>query len=71
MKLSQLYSNKPRVFLPIRFHGVTDIPLVHMQGFEFTANYLYARGRGIVVNEPSMVVVHHPGLGGERFGRGK
>jgi uncharacterized repeat protein (TIGR01451 family) len=23
----------------IRFHGVTDIPLVHMQGFEFTANY--------------------------------
>lgn len=31
----------------IRFHGVTDIPLVHMDGFEFTANYLYARGRGI------------------------
>ena len=31
----------------IRFHGVTDIPLVNMQGFEFTANYLYARGRGI------------------------
>ena len=24
MKLSQLYSNKPRVFLPIRFNGVTD-----------------------------------------------
>ena len=31
----------------VRFHGVTDIPLVNMQGFEFTANYLYARGRGI------------------------
>jgi hypothetical protein len=31
----------------VRFHGVTDLPLVHMQGFEFTANYLYARGRGI------------------------
>jgi hypothetical protein len=31
----------------VRFHGVTDIPLVHMQGFEFTANYLYARGRSI------------------------
>ena len=24
MKLSQIYSNKPRVFLPIRFNGVTD-----------------------------------------------
>jgi hypothetical protein len=31
----------------VRFHGVTDIPLVNMQGFEFTANYLYARGRAI------------------------
>jgi hypothetical protein len=31
----------------VRFHGVTDLPLVHMQGFEFTANYLYARSRGI------------------------
>jgi hypothetical protein len=31
----------------VRFHGVTDIPGVNMQGFEFTANYLYARGRGI------------------------
>jgi hypothetical protein len=31
----------------VRFHGVTDLPLVHMQGFEFTANYLYARGRSI------------------------
>jgi hypothetical protein len=31
----------------VRFHGVTDLPLVNMQGFEFTANYLYARGRGI------------------------
>ncbi len=31
----------------IRFHGVTTIPLVNMEGFEFTANYLYARGRGI------------------------
>jgi hypothetical protein len=31
----------------VRFHGVTDIPFIDMQGFEFTANYLYARGRGI------------------------
>ena len=31
----------------VRFHGVTDIPLINMQGFEFTINYLYARGRGI------------------------
>jgi hypothetical protein len=31
----------------VRFHGVTDIPLLHMPGFEFTVNYLYARGRGI------------------------
>lgn len=31
----------------VRFHGVTDVPLVKMEGFEFTANYLYARGRGI------------------------
>jgi hypothetical protein len=31
----------------VRVHGVTDIPLIHMQGFEFTANYLYARGRSI------------------------
>ncbi|HSQ01160.1 MAG TPA: DUF1302 family protein [Candidatus Dormibacteraeota bacterium] len=31
----------------LRFHGITDIPLFHMQGLEFTANYLYSRGRGI------------------------
>jgi hypothetical protein len=31
----------------VRFHAVTDIPLVNLQGFEFTLNYLYARGRGI------------------------
>jgi len=31
----------------VRFHGVTDIPLINLQGFEFTANYLYARSRGI------------------------
>jgi hypothetical protein len=31
----------------VRFHGVTDIPLVNMQGFEFTLNYWYGRGRGI------------------------
>ncbi len=31
----------------VRFHGITDIPLVDMQGVEFTANYLYARGRSI------------------------
>jgi Protein of unknown function (DUF1302) len=31
----------------VRFHGVTDIPIVNMQGFEFTINYLWARGRAI------------------------
>ena len=31
----------------VRFHGVTDIPLLHMQGFEFTASYLYGRARAI------------------------
>jgi hypothetical protein len=31
----------------VRFHGVTDVPLVHMNGFEFTVNYLYARSRSI------------------------
>jgi hypothetical protein len=31
----------------VRFHGVTDIPFINLQGFEFTANYLYARGRAI------------------------
>jgi hypothetical protein len=30
-----------------RVHGVTDIPLLHMQGLEFTANYFYGRARGI------------------------
>ena len=31
----------------VRFHGVTDIPLVNMSGFEFTLNYLWSRGVGI------------------------
>ncbi len=31
----------------VRFHAVTDIPLVNLEGFEFTANYFYGRGRGI------------------------
>ena len=31
----------------IRFHGVADVPLVHMQGIEFTMNYFYGRSRGI------------------------
>ncbi len=31
----------------VRFHGVTDVPLVDMKGFEFTVNYLYARSRSI------------------------
>jgi len=31
----------------VRFHGVTDIPFLNLQGFEFTANYLYARSRAI------------------------
>jgi Protein of unknown function (DUF1302) len=44
----------------VRFHGVTDIPLVNMQGFEFTANYLYARGRGIgaVAGAPFVVRIN-------------
>jgi hypothetical protein len=31
----------------VRVHGVTDIPLLHMQSFEFTANYYYGRSRAI------------------------
>jgi hypothetical protein len=31
----------------IRFHGVTDIPPLHVQGLEFTMNYFYGRSRGI------------------------
>jgi len=31
----------------VRFHGVTDIPLINLSGFEFTINYLWARGRSI------------------------
>jgi len=31
----------------VRFHGVTDIPYINMSGFEFTLNYLWARGVGI------------------------
>src|SRR5262249_39670473 len=27
----------------VRFHGVTNIPPLHMEGLEFTANYFYGR----------------------------
>jgi hypothetical protein len=31
----------------LRLHGVTDIPYINMQGFEFTLNYFWGRSRGI------------------------
>jgi hypothetical protein len=31
----------------LRFHAVSDIPFINLQGFEYTFNYYYGRGRGI------------------------
>ncbi|MEO8603613.1 MAG: DUF1302 family protein [bacterium] len=31
----------------LRFHSVSDIPLINLQGLEYTFNYYYGRGRGI------------------------